>query len=161
MIITTGSLGFYNARILLVVSLLIVSTALKSQFEVLASDAVVKEAVEDYYRHIKLYDHEAMRAAVTPKFELIYSRGRVDSVEFEVRHRAEVEELGPTESRPGRMDYQNVDFEIEIDGDVAYSRSYNINPAGKDNLDFFVLHRVDKKWLIHRFFHMPAAEAAE
>ena len=122
--------------------------------------AKVEAAVQDYYRHIKMYDHEAMRAAVTPEFELIYSRGRVDSAEFEIRHRAEVEELGPTESRPGRMDYQNVDFEIEIDGDLAYSRSRNINPAGYDNFDYFVLRRDDGRWLIHRFFHMPIADQA-
>jgi hypothetical protein len=122
--------------------------------------ADVEAAVQNYYYHIKMYDHEAMLAAVTPEFELVYSRGRVDRLEFETRHRAEVAELGPTESRPGRMDYQNVDFEIEIDGDLAYSRSRNINPAGYDNFDYFVLRRDGGRWRIHRFFHMPIADVA-
>ena len=128
-----------------------------------ASDAAaVEAAVREYYQAIKVYDHDAMRAAVTPEFELIYGGRRVDRAGFERVHREEEQNSPPLEDRPWRLQYQLADFEIEIDGDVAFSRSVEIEPDPNipDYYDFIVLRRDGGRWLIHRMFHMPMADEA-
>ena len=120
-------------------------------------------AVHEYYHAIKIYDYDAMRAAATPEFEIIYGGRRVNRSEFETVHRAEEQELGPVESRPLRLEYELAELEIEIAGDVAFARYIEIvpDPDYPDYHGFIVLQRDGGQWLIHRMFTMPmAAEAA-
>jgi hypothetical protein len=120
-----------------------------------SAESDVETAVRDYYRYIKAYDHDAMRAAATPEFEIIYAGGRLDRAGFEAVHRAEELEKGPADSRPGRFDYDNTNFEIEINGDIAFSRSREMHPRDNNYYDYWVLRRDDDEWMIHRIFHMP------
>ena len=122
----------------------------------------VETAVREYYHAIKIYDHDAMRAAATPEFELIYGGRRVNRSGFETVHRAEEQELGPVESRPLRLEYELAEFEIEIAGDIAFSRYIEIvpNPEYPDYYGFIVLRRDGGRWLIHRMLTMRMAEEA-
>ena len=121
----------------------------------------VEAAVREYYHAIKIYDYDAMRAAATPEFEIVYGGRRVNRSEFETVHRAEEQELGPVESRPLRLGYELAEFEIEIAGDVAFCRYIEIvpNPEYPDYHGFIVLLRDGGRWAVHRMFTMPMAEA--
>ena len=147
-------------RYIFLASLSIIGLGVSSGGNAQTPSEAVEAAVREYYHAIKVYDHDAMRAAVTPEFELIYAGRRVDRSEFEVVHRAEEQELGPAESRPWRLQYELAEFDIEIDGDVAFSRSIQIEPDPEipDYYDFIVLRREGERWLIHRMFHMPMAD---
>ena len=152
---TSLPLCLYAGLVISTAPLLSADYAALAQSETSDAEASVEAAVRGYYKHIKVYNFDAMEAAVTPEFEIIYAGVRTDWNGFETRHRAELGEMGPTESRPGRMDYQNTNFEVKIDGDLAYSRSREMNPAGNNYYDYWVLRRDNDEWLIHRIFHMP------
>ncbi len=155
MITTTFPLCLYAGLVLSTAPLLSENYAALAQSETSDAEASVEAAVRDYYEHIKVYDLDAMRSASTPGFEIIYAGVRLDIDEFTKRHKVEEQEDGPAASRPDRMDYENTNFEIEIDGKLAFSRSREMHPHDNNYYDYWVLRRDDDEWLIHRIFHMP------
>ena len=132
-----------------------------------ASDAKVVEAtVKALYRSIKFYDYDAMRDLVTPGFELTFQGVRMSQPEFERHLRNGGGSYDPDEPPPLHRQYKLVDFEIEVAGDVAFSRSTYMDkdPNTDDNYDLVVLHRNnedDGRWRVHIIFHMAKAKQEE
>ena len=128
-----------------------------------ADAKAIKATVQALYKSIKFYEYDAMRDLVTPEYQMTFDGMRVTQPEFEAILRSGEVTYNPDEPPPLHRQYELVDFEIEVAGDVAFSRSTytDKDPTTSEYYDLVVLRRDkedDKRWRVHIHFHMAKAK---
>lgn len=123
-----------------------------------ADEAAAEEVVGDFFRAMESWDYQALRATVTPDFELVEDTVIMNMDEF-------VSFIEPFEAQGGQMRWTLTDFNTESDGDVAWTRYINravLNMAGQESrfhwIETAILTRQpDGTWKIDRLQSTPVS----
>ena len=113
--------------------------------------AAAEKIVGDFFRAMEGWDYEALRATVTPDFELVEDTAIMSMDEF-------VSFVEPFEAGGGRMRWTLTDFNTESDGDVAWTRYVNravLDMAGQESRFHWIesavlIRQPDGSWKIDR-----------
>jgi ketosteroid isomerase-like protein len=123
-----------------------------------ADRAAAEEAVGNFFRAMEGWDYQALRATVTPDFELVEDTIIMSMDEF-------VAFIEPFEAQGGQMRWTLTEFNTESDGPVAWTRYINravLNMAGQESrfhwIETAILTRQpDGSWKIDRLQSTPVS----
>lgn len=123
-----------------------------------ADEAAAEKVVGDFFRAMESWDHQALRATVTPDFELVEDTVIMSMDEF-------VSYIEPFEAQGGQMRWTLTDFNTESDGDVAWTRYINravLNMAGEESRFHWIetailIRQPDGSWRIDRLQSTPVS----
>lgn len=124
-----------------------------------AADIAAAETVlGDFFRAMESWDHDALRATVTPDFELVEDTVIMSMDDF-------VAFLEPFEAQDAEMTWQLSDHNTEVAGDVAWTRYVNravLNMDGQESRFHWIESAVftrqpDGTWKIDRLQSNPVS----
>jgi len=120
--------------------------------------AAAERVVGDFFRAMEGWDYQALRATVTPDFELVEDTVIMNMDEF-------ASFIEPFEAQGGVMRWTLTDFNTESAGDVVWTRYVNravLNMAGQESrfhwIETAILTRQpDGSWKIDRLQSTPVS----
>ena len=106
----------------------------------------VESAVQRFANLVSRFDFAGIRAVTTDDFEIIENGLRLDLDGF-------VDLFGRMKARATEPDFGASRFKTDVVGEVGYSSFHMLNASsGSEFFEAAVLQRVDRVWLIDRYF---------